>query len=206
MRIDLLPTEYRFRVQLSGALRKWTRVWSILLVVLAMICSIPLTRLLKAQHEQRLISSRCSPLLELHETITRNQSLKSRLAAEKRQLGQFKPSPYSLDLLQVFVDAAKPVSQQLQFQKMGLTINRSKASNPAKRGPNDANKQTASSSDSAITIDGIAEGESTLSFFVDNLRQANVFERVDLKSTSQIQSGDLLRQQYQLECRMGALP
>jgi Tfp pilus assembly protein PilN len=207
MHVDLLPSSIRNKVQLRAALRRWSRTWAVLVAVCIAYCCIPTTALITARHSQEEIASRCEPLKLTESEIATLQGLLASLTTEKRELEKLKSVDHTLDLLNVLVQAAKSSGGQIQLQKLGITITKAKTENGASR-RDKASSQTGQATDaeSSISLHGVADGESALSQFVESLRQSNVFNRVDLRSTSQFQSGDLKLQQYQLDCRLGALP
>ncbi len=207
MHVDLLPSNIRVKVQVRTAMRRWARTWATLAAAVGVYCCIPLTALITASNAQTKIAARCEPLNKIEAEIIGTRRLVARLTNEKRELEKLNGVDHTLDLLNVLVQAAKASNGQIQLQKLGISIAKTKAPvTPSRRGAPSTPVATSPDLESSISLQGVAEGDSTLSTFVDSLRQSNVFKRVDLKSTSQIQSGYLTLQQYQLECRLGAQP
>ena len=207
MHVDLLPSNIRVKVQVRTAIRRWARTWAILVAVVGVYCCIPLTTLITARNAQTEIAARSEPLNEIEAEIIDTRRLVARLTNEKRELEKLNGVDHTLDLLNVLVQAAKTSNGHIQLQKLGISIAKSKTPvTPSRRGAPTPPVAASSDAESSISLQGVAEGDSTLSTFVDSLRKSNVFKRVDLRSTSQIQSGYLTLQQYQLECRLGAQP
>ncbi|MGN6545523.1 MAG: PilN domain-containing protein, partial [Aureliella sp.] len=68
-----------------------------------------------------------------------------------------------------------------------------------------AKKAKSQPTSSTLSLSGIAQDDAAVTRFVSSLREAGVFDQVDLKASSQVAGEDGGRQ-YQLECRYQDMP
>lgn len=200
MHVNLLPRGVKLKAHFRGTLRRWGFIWAATTACAFVYCSVQLRELLAARTDQELLNTRCQALRTMQSEMDAGREELLQLLAEKKILEQLGPEDHLLDLLGVIGRASQPVAGKLRLQQLRLvssprTSTSTPVPPPAQAGTNQPPAPTAT-----LNLQGIADNGDVLGQFVAGLHASGVFQRVDLKSSSQLSGSDSGRQ-YQLECR-----
>lgn len=209
MHINLLPLPTWRRIQARALLRSWIGIWLFCGCCLGLVIAWKLVLLHAARERVGALAGRCRPLYSLlRETEGLELDLVA-LHAERDALIRLKPRNQVLPLLGVLTRTVRPTAGQLQVQRLSLVV-------PPRQAPatKTAGSRAASGRPSAaptpprgtLAVHGIAVDDANVAQFVDRLRASGLFERVELKVSTQ-QGGERSDfRAYQLECRYEVPP
>ena len=117
---------------------------------------------------------------------------------------ELQPTDHFIDLLGVLGTAAQANPGKVHVQRLTVQAGQATAQPVPARGAPAASPAGSPLIVSTLSLNGLADDDAALAQFVTALRQSGVFERVELRSSSQV-AADSTRQ-YQLECRYEELP
>jgi Tfp pilus assembly protein PilN len=206
MAINLLPESTRGKIQFAGQLRSFARAWLVAsLLVFALILS--QAKALWQDH-QRLaaLEGNCVPLYALQAEIDGTEKKIRQMEARLVRLSQLQPDNHALDVLGLLTSAMRRANGALVVQRLNF---QSEHVNTQVKGTPPAKSIYANAESSrkyTLTLSGVTDDDASFSRFVSGLRETAVFDRVELKSSSQTNGSDRLAKQYQLECRRDAVP
>lgn len=207
MFINLLPPKTRLKIQFRSMLRRFSRIWC-LAGVGAMACAaVQIWECWHTGHRLAVLESRCLPLYAVQHEIQKDYKELQLLQSRCAMLDQLQPADHFIDLLGVLVQATRAELGKLHIQRLSLQSSQSAVSVASKSATRGAPAiPTLAATTSTLSLQGLADDDEALAQFVAALRQSGVFERVELKVSSQVSGGSRTARQYQLECRYEDLP
>jgi Tfp pilus assembly protein PilN len=206
MFINLLPPNTQLKIRFRSMFRRFARMWA-LAGFGALICAAVQAR--ECWHAHRRLAAleaRCEPLYTLQQQIQKDRRQLDLQQARYNMLSQLQPADHFIDLLGVLVDAMRAEVGKVHVQRLAVQsgqLGTTAASKAPVRGAQPAAGATATST---LSLNGQAEDDASLAQFVAALRETGVFERVELKASSQVAGVGKVARQYQLECRFEDLP
>ncbi len=202
MHINLLSHDIRAKIEARRILRQWTLIWVIAGLATLAGCIWQARELRAAQARLALLNSRCESLRELQRELGVGRQHYDDRHSELTALERIEPQQHVIDLLGVLVQAMRPQAGQLQIQRLNVVLQRPNVDQVSSRPREQRGTVVAATTPhSLLNLQGVADDDNVLSRFVTDLRQAGVFERVDLKSSTRLIGSQHSLRQYQLECR-----
>jgi Tfp pilus assembly protein PilN len=198
MHINLLPPRFALRVAVLRRARSWAPVWIVLLVV----------SLATVAYAFRMYRQSAAVLAALVERGHALRSIQAETATYERQRIQLQDEIHTIQSLQSrdrtlallgLLGRSAQAAERLQLQRMAFTAPTRLPPGPRATVPNP--DPTRAPELAMLTLQGIAGGDAALARFIDSLRSLGIFERVDLKSLSQLRSPPDDGRQFQVECR-----
>ena len=204
MFVNLLPAKTRLKIQFRGMFRCYAVVWGLGGLVVTAYALLHVAQLWQANRQFALLEQRCQPVYALQRKIARDQQQLKLFESQLDKLNQLQPSNHFLDLLGVLVQATRAEFGRLHIQRLSLLSGQNAM--PVTGAPASAKPSTAQPTISTLSLSGIADDDAALTQFVAALRDAGVFDQVDLKASSQVAGEDRTARQYQLECSFQDVP
>jgi hypothetical protein len=203
MHINLLPPAVRLKIQFRGALRRWRWIWISAVSCAIAYCGIQIVDLMRIRALLVTLEDRCQPLRSMQAEMNQEQDQLSCVLAEKRSLERIPANDHLLELFGVIARAGQPVAGRFQLTRLGLVFAQPSGSMPAIPTPPPAPGVPAAPvrQASMLSLQGLADDDRVLASLVTNLRDSGVFERVDLKSSTQSPGAGVSGRSYQLDCR-----
>ena len=204
MQINLLPSDIKLELRARVALRWWGLIWAFCGAGLIAYCTWEYGTLRETKAEATRLSVQCQPLHTLQEQIKIDYQQTQALLEEEKILNRIQSTDHLIELLAIIVKATRHAEGHLQIQRLDLLARQSAETtntpSPSQITSNEnLNKQPKSLA--TLTMQGVADNEQILAQFVSGLRASEIFERVDLKSSSQLSNGNSSDRHYELECR-----
>lgn len=200
---NLLPFAFQRRLLVNSRLRQWATIWGVTALALALFTLQRVYSLADRETELSLLERQSEPL---HRMVAENRKLQAQLREmSSRELlaGELAGARYPLDLLGFISRAAHPFEGELQVRHFAIH-HEAPPPRPVSKGAKTA--QTAKVQAPAapeiirLTVGGIATDGLTVARFVTVLRESQVFESVELKSSIPGRIGELSTREYQLLC------
>lgn len=200
---NLLPISFQRRLLTQTRLRQWLLVWVGTLVAISLFAAQRVYSLLDRETELTRLERLTEPL---HQKVALNRKLREQLREmNSRELlaGELAGARYPLDLLGFVSRAAHPFESELQVRHFALhhesppvraVTTQQKAERTATSGPQPSLEII------RLTVGGIATDGLAVARFVTVLRESQVFESVELKSSIPGRIGELATREYQLVC------
>ena len=204
MFINLLPPNTRLKIQFRSMLRRYVRIWCLAGLGAVACASVQVWECRQAAARIAALEDRCQPLYALQQVISEDRQQLQQLEARSKQVSQLQPTDHFIDLLGVLVTAAQANGGKVHVQRLTVQAGQPTAQPIPARGATATSPTGSPAVVSTLSLNGLAEDDEALAQFVTALRQSGVFERVELRSSSQV-AADSTRQ-YQLECRYEELP
>lgn len=203
MYVNLLTPYVQSRIRARALLRRCCVLWLVFGLGIVACGTAKLWELRAAQGKLQRLSVHCQPLRQLEDAVQREQGALGRLQAELRRLQSVQPVNRHVAVLGVVLQAAQPAQGRLQVQKLSWNAAQPRLV-PAASTANAARLTAASANSSAtnasVSLQGVVDNDTVLAAFVAALQTSGVFQRVDLKSSSQIPDGNRVARQFQIEC------
>ncbi len=201
MFINLLPQKTRLKNQYYRLLSSYLKVWSIAGVVALSLIAFQLRNFCEARYRLNLLAVRCQPLNSLQQQLSDSHQRKLKLQIEVNMLEQLQPTDHSIELLSVLVREMRSETGRLRLQRLSLQRALALMAAGNTTGPKNATaaKSTAQFTNT-LSLQGVADDDAAVAKFVSGLRDSRVFERVDLKSSTQGVASGRTTRHYQLEC------
>lgn len=203
MFVNLLPQKTRVKIQFRRMLRSYAVVWGLAGLIVSAYALTQFGQLWQANRELALLEERCQPVYSLQKAIARDQKQMKLVQAQLEKLSELQPANHFMDLLGVLVQATKAEPGRLHIQRLSLLSGQMPTVAPG--ASSNAKKAKSQPTTSTLSLSGIAQDDAAVTRFVSSLREAGVFDQVDLKASSQVAGEDGGRQ-YQLECRYQDMP
>ncbi|MGN6135998.1 MAG: PilN domain-containing protein [Aureliella sp.] len=213
MFINLLPANTRLKIQFRSMLRRFARIWAAAGVGALACAALQVRECWHASQRLAELEARCEPLYALQQQIQSDRRQLNSLQARCEMLSGLQPSDHFLDLMGVLVESTQREAGKLHIQRLSLQSSQQAAAAP--QAPSRAAAASAAAGSAAagnlvpigtLSLNGLAEDDASLAQFVAALRETGVFDRVELKSSSQVAGGSKASRQYHLECRYEDLP
>lgn len=204
MFVNLLPAKTRLQIQFRSILRRFVVIWGLAGVIALVQTALHLRQLAQCGQALAMLEEQCQPLYAMQQSIGNNQHELATVGSQSAILRGLQPKDHFINLLGVFVRATQSEQGHIYFQRLVVQV----LGRPTDSVSDARESKTtaASAANVVVSLEGLADDDATLSRFVSSLRQADVFQRVDLKSSSRMASGTGSSRQYQLECRYEELP
>jgi Tfp pilus assembly protein PilN len=212
MHLNLLPQSARLKNQFHHLLRYYFKVWSLAGAGAALLLAAQLWNYYHACQRLQELAVASRPLYLLQEQLVEQRQRIKELKAEYKMLEQLQPVDHSIELLGILVQETRTKPGTIQLKRLSLKKSPpASALSPTAKGKSKPTKdadgtKTFVSTAGTLMLDGVAEDDVALAKFVSGLRDSGVFERVDLKSSTQGLVIDRPTRQYQLECRFEDQP
>jgi Tfp pilus assembly protein PilN len=205
MHLNLLPPSFRFKLLMRTSLRRWSLIWGTALGCAFAYCSLQSREVFDAANRMATLDVQCQPLRNLEQDATVQQERLAHLQAERQILEQLQPDEHSLQLLGLLAQAARRTRGKVQLQRLSYVAPAyptSVAISPARQASEPPSAATALEAPQAtLSLQGLADDDDALAGFVATLREEGIFQRVELKASSQLRTPNGSDRQYQLECR-----
>jgi hypothetical protein len=181
--LNLMPMPYRRRNLIRRCLRRWSLVWLLAVFVLSLLAW---TQWSQYRSGVVRLESRLREYAPIQELADETEQIQKRLGElqQREALSLSLADERSmLSLLGVLSHAAKSSGGQIAIA--GLRFER--------RGDRPQQKNS-------VTLNGVAVDDFSVARFAAELREANAFSRVELKSTGDATVGKRNARTYSLEC------
>lgn len=202
MHVNLLPKRYRVQLMLRAQLRQWSKIWAACLVAVVALNVVRGYQVMNLRSQLAALQQRSGPVVRTQQEITRTSRQIRELTAQAEATERIQPTDHSLPLLGILAHSTHSTGGHIQIVRLTVqsTVARHAASNNRRRKPAGADAPSAGHQ-SSLSIQGIATDDHQLSRFVTSLRQFQVFENVDLRSSSRMSAVNDQAREFQLECR-----
>lgn len=205
MHVNLLPASFQLKLLMRASLRRWSLIWAVALGSALAYCSTQCRDVFDIAERVATLEAQCQPLRKLENEMVDLQTQLTRLESERRILEQLQPDEHSLQLLGLLSTSARQTGGMVQVQRLNYVAAAyptSVSSNTVRQGPKPANVvPTTEAPRATLSLQGLADDDNALAAFVTALREQGIFQRVELKASSQLRTQGGSNRQYQLECR-----
>lgn len=194
MYVNLMPQPLVWQALLRIRARQWALAWC---AAGALAVGLGAWKYLEASDKElqlAAVESRCQSLRVVESEL---QELGQELVHLKRQaaaLAAIQPEQRTLSVLGIVSQSAKRAEGRLQLQRLSMRV----ADQPTSSNGAPAAQAAGLS---ALDLHGAALDDGAVARFVEALRSAAVFVRVELKSSSELLSAGGTGRQFQVECR-----
>jgi Tfp pilus assembly protein PilN len=201
MHVNLLPDSFQWRMRLRTGLRQWLLAWGVL-TCLALSVGLWRYRHLPAlRTELAALEEQARPLRELETETAEHAARLAAIKLESEKLQDFSQERQVLGLIGLVAQCATERGGSVQVQRFGFQarpLERKDAQAPATPpAPDDKSKPRETAS---LQLHGVGNDDGEVARFVSGLQASRVFEKVDLKSCSDL-SGSNGGRQFHIECR-----
>jgi hypothetical protein len=204
MHVNLLPQRVQLRIQWRGVMRRWRWIWVFAAASAAFYFALQIQDLSNIQTQLTTLDRQCEPLRTMQAEMNVEQEQLTALLSEKRALEKIQTNEHLLDVLGILTQAGKPVAGRIQLVRMGLVAAQAPlptTQTPVSPPPPPGAAGPTVRPTSVLSLQGSADDDGVLTTFVGGLRDANVFDHVDLKSSTQSRVASGSGRNFQLDCR-----
>ncbi len=203
MIVNLLPVRTETLINFRSTLRFWLRLSLSLWMIISIYLYFPYRAVLTQRNQLQKLEHRCEPVYQLQADIAKTRQQIRTLRLEHSRLQKLEQEDPLPALFQSVLIASEPFAGQLQLQRAQLVFDPRPASGNT-RSPKSGSGGAASKpavTIATISLYGLTQDENILAGFVETMREMNLIDRVELKSSNNLQFGSNIALQFQLECR-----
>ncbi len=197
--LNLLPWKLRCRLLLRRRLREWSTAWMLLAALLTAWYGWECQGVFRSQQLLSVAARRASTVQSID---TKNQKLRQQidlLNARLAKYGHLQGEQLGFQLLATISHSSRYCAGRIQIQKMTFSHTQV-AAPPAPQGTDETEKFPTHRDVRKLSLSGVAKNNLTIAQFVTALRDAGVFQAVDLKSSQGNVLADAESRTYHLEC------
>jgi Tfp pilus assembly protein PilN len=207
--MNLLPWGFRLRLLAYTRLRQWLIVWGVAVAVLAAYGTVQTSRLHSQRARSQVLDAQCQPLRAM---AAENKVISQRVAeisGRQSLLTTLDAAQYPLRLVGIVSQSTAATESRLFVEELGLTRSFVAAA-PTVKPPAGETSSAPSAAPAAqpppsverlrLTLTGIAADDLAVARFIAALRDAQVFDSVELKSSIGTDWKQGLARKYEVEC------